>query len=90
MQGKVEKHEEALRPLFVRLLEAAALAASWDSGHEAILLEFEDGLLRRWGRTDQRNSPYELGRFDAALEYELGRILEPPATPPNYELERPG
>jgi hypothetical protein len=62
------------RPLFVRLLEAQAIATAWDHGHFTVERDFEEGRLRRWSLLDGRNSLHELGRHDPALGMELERL----------------
>lgn len=52
------------KPHLVRLLEAVAAVMGLDEGHEELVLEFDDGHLRRWSRGDMRNGAQELGRFD--------------------------
>lgn len=71
-----------VKPLIVRHLQSLAAAAGWDRGHWTITLEFEDGRLRRWGQEDPRNSPGELGAYDAgfrlAMPFLMGRMGRSP------------
>ena len=59
------------KAVLVELFEAAAAAMGIDKGREQLSLEFEDGRLRRWGRSDQGNGALELARFDQAAAHEL-------------------